>query len=174
MPLFQLTLYKLLTPGGTNPAWWRCPIQQGIPTLLSLAKNGLLIAAGFVFLFGILITVYNYLTAYGDEGKIKKARDILKWTFIGAIVIMLSGILITTVAGSILSEKDAKNVNTLVDPNGTKTTNINDKGFALQGTDSQGNTVQLGNNPDECSSTPSTVASPSPDPFPSFNIETIF
>lgn len=97
------TLYDLITPGGTSPAWWQCPIQQGLPAMLNLAYQGLLFISALAFMVGILIAVFYYLTAYGDESRAKKGKESLKWSFIGAIVVIFSALIIQGVAGALIS-----------------------------------------------------------------------
>ncbi len=100
-------IYSLIFGGSGNPAWWQCPIQQGVPYLLSLVWQLLIWVAGAAFLIGVLIAVFNYLTAFGDENKAKKGREALKWTFIGAGVVMLSGVLIMTIVNTVIGEESA-------------------------------------------------------------------
>lgn len=145
LALFQFTLYDLLTPGGVNPAFWACPIQDGVPTLLSLAKTLLILFAGVAFFIGILIAVFNYLTAYGDENKIKKGREALKWTFIGGGLVLFSAVIITWAAGAFLGKEDSASLNVLT--NG---------GIQLQGRNSSGDTDQLGKGSNCVSETPTT------------------
>lgn len=130
------TLFDLFTPGGINPAWWACPIQQGIPAMLNLAKSGLLFVGGIAFFIGILVAVFNYLTAYGDDSKIKKGREALKWTFIGAIVVILSATIISAVAGLVIDNSLTSSVQVL-DSEGN---------IQLQGQNPGGKLNTLGNN----------------------------
>lgn len=82
-----------------DPAFWACPVQNGIPFFIALAGNLLYLAAGAVFLYGVVMASLAYLTAFGDENKAKKGRETLQWTFIGAVVIMLIVPIINTVTG---------------------------------------------------------------------------
>ena len=38
----------------------------------------------------IIIAAYYFITAMGDPAKIKKAKDIILWTIVGIVVILLS------------------------------------------------------------------------------------
>jgi len=38
----------------------------------------------------IIIAAYYFITAMGDPAKIKKARDIIFWTIVGIVIILLS------------------------------------------------------------------------------------
>lgn len=116
-------LTDLLSRSGT-PAWWQCPIQQGIPVLLDLAATLLLWFAGFAFLIGILISVFNYMTSFGDESKAKKGKESLKWTLIGSVVVILSSILISAISESLLAPSD-----------GTSTNILRDNGIVIQSGD---------------------------------------
>lgn len=91
------SLYNLLFT--VDPAFWACPVQNGIPFFISIVGNLLYLAAGAVFLYGVVMAAIAYLTAFGDESKAKKGRETLQWTFIGAVVIMLIVPIINTVSG---------------------------------------------------------------------------
>lgn len=98
MLILQITLSDLLwnranNPAG-DPAFWACPIQWGIPQILSVVEDLLLYVGAAAFALGIFLSIYYYLTAYGSEDKAKRGQDTLKWTIIGAIVIILSKVVI--------------------------------------------------------------------------------
>lgn len=100
----NLSLSSLLFP--TDPALWACPIQQGIPFFIELARNWLIFIAALAFIYGVIAATFLYLTAFGDENKAKKGKETIKWTFIGAIVFMLSGFIIHFVV-SVFATDDA-------------------------------------------------------------------
>lgn len=111
MILLQVTLTELLSGRtGINPAFWDCPIQEGLPILLNTAKSILLWLAAFGFIVGINITIFTYIFAFGNEEKAKKAKDTLRWTFIGAIVVMLSAYMVAAIANALLAESEAQPV----------------------------------------------------------------
>lgn len=127
------TLYDLITPGGANPAFWACPIQEGIPLILQMTYQVLIWLAGIAFFIGILTAVYYYLTAYGEEERAKKAKGALKWSVIGAVIVMLSALAVSIVASTLIAP----------DQQGS-TTVIDDGSFVLRGYNQQNTLNQLG------------------------------
>jgi hypothetical protein len=101
-----------------------CPIQQGLPFLFNRAFIFLLWLAVAAFLIGILIAIFNYLTAYGDENKVKKGKDALKWTFIGALIVMLSAFIMQGWANALLAPRNSVDV-IQTNPDGSSTVDIN-------------------------------------------------
>lgn len=102
MPLFAIpSVTQLLFP--SDPALWQCPIQQGVPFLLGWARELMILGAAILFFYGIISAVVNYLTAFGNEEKAKLGQKTLQWTVIGAIVIILSELLIQQVANMFLA-----------------------------------------------------------------------
>ena len=102
---------------GGQPATVACPIQTGLPAFLTLARDLLLWLAVAAFLFGIVSAVFNYLTAFGSDDKIKKGKDTLKWTFIGAAIVILAVTIISLITTS-LANFNILNINQLI-PNDT-------------------------------------------------------
>lgn len=99
----------------TDPALWRCPIQFGIPFLLSRVTDLLLYIAALVLLFGIILSAYKHMTAFGNEDKAKQARLTLIWTVGGAFLIIFSSLLIGTVSDYFITDDkslffDKKNI----------------------------------------------------------------
>lgn len=97
-------LSELLFPGGIPPAVWQCPLQEGIPAFLKVAQNILIWVAVAAFLIGVLLSVFYYVTAFGSEERAKKGKDTLKWTIIGAVVVMLSAFVIGAFANALLAQ----------------------------------------------------------------------
>lgn len=128
-----MTLYDLISPGGVNPAWWNCPIQQGVPILLTIIYRLLIFGAGIGFFIGILTAVFYYLTAYGDETRAKKGKDALRWTIIGSLIFMFSYIAIYYVTAAFLDKSERAVLNV-----------IGDNSFILRGFDTEGNLLQFG------------------------------
>jgi len=64
--------------------------------------NLLLYAMIFIAVIMILWAGYNYLTAGGDTGKIKKAHDIFRVTVIGMIIALTSWVIVNTVVTSVI------------------------------------------------------------------------
>jgi hypothetical protein len=140
-----MTLYDLITPGGANPAWWNCPIQEGIPLILTMAYRLLIFGAGLAFFIGILTAVFYYLTAYGDEAKAKKGKEALKWTVIGSLIIMFSALGVYWVTRAFIDDKGSATL-----------TVLGDNTFVLRGLNGNDDLVQLGKG------TTSTCGTPAP------------
>lgn len=93
----QYSLSNLLSGRLNQPALWSCPLQEGIPAFLNLALDILLWGAAIAFFIGILLSVYYYMTAFGDENKASSGLKTLKFTFIGAAVVIISALVINSV-----------------------------------------------------------------------------
>jgi hypothetical protein len=99
----DITLSGLISGAG-EPALWSCPIQQGVPAFLNLAYTFLMWGAALGFFFGVLLAVYYYITAYGDESKAKKGLETFKWTFVGAAVVIISAVVVNSVVGILTTQ----------------------------------------------------------------------
>lgn len=80
-------------PAGCDPAGKKLisddpnnPDKGYIPTLV----NGFIYAAGVVALIFLLIGAIRYITASGDSGRIKQAKDTVLYSIIGLIVVALA------------------------------------------------------------------------------------
>jgi phosphoglycerol transferase MdoB-like AlkP superfamily enzyme len=102
------SLYSIIFP--SDPALWACPFQNGVYYYFDLIFNALYIIAAIIFVFGIVSASISYLTAFGSEEKAKKGRETLKWSFIGAVVIMLSVPLISIVTNLFLAQGNGQNL----------------------------------------------------------------
>lgn len=100
----RFNLTNLLSPNGVPPAVWQCPLQEGIPIFLNIAQGILIWVALAAFLIGVLLSVFYYVTAFGNEERARKGKETLKWTIIGAIVVMLSAFVIGAFANALLKE----------------------------------------------------------------------
>lgn len=95
----------------SDPVLWACPIQEGIPFLLSKATYLLGLVAAIIVIFGIIFATISYLTAFGNEDKAKKGRETLKWVVIGALVIIFAQIIISVVMGTIAKQGQNIDIN---------------------------------------------------------------
>lgn len=100
------SLFDVLFP--SDPALWACPLQNGIGYYMGFVFNALFVVAAIVFFYGVMSASIAYLTAFGNEERVKKGRETLKWSFIGAIVIMLSTLIISAVTNLFLSDKNGQ------------------------------------------------------------------
>ncbi|MDD2566257.1 MAG: hypothetical protein PHY51_05490 [Candidatus Gracilibacteria bacterium] len=64
--------------------------------LLFITTN-LVILASILAIGGIVYAGVLFTTAYGDDGKIKKAKDAIKWSLIGFLVAIISQQLINAI-----------------------------------------------------------------------------
>lgn len=97
----------------SDPVLWACPIQEGIPFLLSKATYLLGLAAAILVIFGIIFAAISYMTAFGNEDRAKKGRETLKWVVIGALVIIFSQVVISAVIGMIAERGSNIDINSL-------------------------------------------------------------
>lgn len=111
LTFFQFNLTRWLLQ--SDPALWKCPIQEGIPFLIDRAMVLLIIAAVILFLAGIILATFFYLTAFGNENKAKQGKETLKWTIIGALVIIFSAIAIQAVVGFFAAPGQNLNLETI-------------------------------------------------------------
>ncbi len=69
--------------------------NTSISTLITKAMQWLLYIFGFVAVIAFIIAGFMYLTAAGDESKIKTAKNAMIWSIVG-IVVALAGLIIIT------------------------------------------------------------------------------
>ena len=66
------------------------PLPTQVNTILDTAVSWLTLIAGSLALIFLILGGINFMTAGGDEAKIKKARDMITWAFVGIIIIALA------------------------------------------------------------------------------------
>ncbi|NMB84048.1 hypothetical protein GYA28_02045 [Candidatus Roizmanbacteria bacterium] len=82
--------------------WGDC-VVDGVPTLKCLevvSGNIVFIASSFIiFALFIMFVVgaFNYLTAFGNPEKVKKAQGTLKWAVVGFVIFMFSYLILTII-----------------------------------------------------------------------------
>ncbi len=74
------------------------PVAQILRNIL----NFLLSVAGIVGIIGLVVAGFLYLTAYGDEERIRQAKLMLTWSVIG-ITVVLGALLLVTQIGNLFS-----------------------------------------------------------------------
>lgn len=81
------------------------PLGSGGPSdLTTFVKDILQIVielGAIVVVFFIIFAGFKYVTAGGDEKKIKDAHSILLWTVVGAAIILGAQVLLTAITGTI-------------------------------------------------------------------------
>lgn len=78
------------------------PVEGGLPELVQKVLSWVL---GFAVVVAVVIIIaagYMYITAGGDEAKIKKATTTLTWAIVGLIVAFVALILVRFVMSSFL------------------------------------------------------------------------
>lgn len=102
-------LSDLLSFGGVFPPHlWACPIQEGLPVVLNFIFKVLLYLGAAFVIGGINKTILTYFLSFGDEEKAKKAKEALRWTIIGAVIFMLSSVLVITLSRTLVDEDEAQ------------------------------------------------------------------
>ncbi len=74
----------------------------GVAQILRKILNFLLSVAGIVGIIGLVVAGFLYLTAYGDEERIRQAKLMLTWSVIG-ITVVLGALLLVTQIGNLFS-----------------------------------------------------------------------
>ena len=62
--------------------------QTGIASIIAAIIKGFLALLGVIFIILILIAGYNWMTAAGDEEKVRKAKDTIQRAIIGLLIIV--------------------------------------------------------------------------------------
>ena len=61
---------------------------EGVGKIIAIIIKGFLSLLGVIFIILILIGGYNWMTAAGEEEKIKKAKDTLRRAIIGLLIVV--------------------------------------------------------------------------------------
>ena len=94
----------VLTAPGLALAQFSNPTGTGLPegSIMSIVKsimNWLLILVGILGVIGFAIAGILYLTAAGDEDRIKTAKSAMMYSIIGVIVALLGLVILKAAAG---------------------------------------------------------------------------
>ena len=76
--------------------------QQRLGILVGAIINAVLLTIGVVFMILIFIAGYSWMQSAGDEAKIKKAKDTIRASIIGILVVSMAYAL-TRAVGALLS-----------------------------------------------------------------------
>jgi len=77
--------------GAALPGWGAEPsVGSSLPGIIQAVISALLGLLGIIFLVLIIYAGYNWMTAQGDEDKVKLAKDTLTRAVIGLVVITLA------------------------------------------------------------------------------------
>ncbi len=82
-----------ILPTGDPATWSLSNISELIRNVSDLA---LLLAGGIAVIY-IIIGAYGYLTAFGNEEKVNKAKITITWAIVGVVVIILAKVIVTEV-----------------------------------------------------------------------------
>lgn len=123
IPIFAATVFlmpsvALAQANGINLETLRVPIIPGgdfFGILVGLINLFLLVAGIVAFLY-ILWAGFNYLSAGGDDGKVKVARQTILNAIIGIIIIAISFILVNFVVNRIRAAGGVTNTTTNPEP----------------------------------------------------------
>lgn len=78
------------------------PIKaQNIPELIKDLTNYILGITSSVMLILMIIAGYRYMTAGGNEERAKNAKNAIKWTIIGLLIILVTGIVINSLINAL-------------------------------------------------------------------------
>ena len=103
---FQIFSVALLTAPMAAFAQWSTGNYSGsglagtsITTLIVNAMNWLLYILGFAAIIGFVIAGILYLTAYGEEGQIEKAKNAMLYSIVGILVALIGFIVVKAISG---------------------------------------------------------------------------
>ncbi len=90
-----------LAQTGENPALTG-PMQSGLPVapIIDIAgstMDWILGLLGFIAIIGFVISGILYLTAAGNDGQIKTAKEAMKWSIVGVIVALMGYVIVQAV-----------------------------------------------------------------------------
>lgn len=71
--------------------------NTSVTTLIVNIMKWLLYLLGFIAIIGFVIAGVLYLTAYGDDGQIKKAKTAMLFSIVGVLVALIGFIIVTAV-----------------------------------------------------------------------------
>lgn len=78
------------------------PIEAtSIDTLLSSLLSIVKFVAGIVLVIYFILAGFKYVTARGDEGKIKDAHNMLTWTAVGGAILLGAEVIQKLISGTI-------------------------------------------------------------------------
>lgn len=78
------------------------PIKANdVTELIQDVTNYILAITASVMLILLIIAGYRYMTAGGNEERAKNAKNAIKWTIIGILIILVSGIVINSLIAAL-------------------------------------------------------------------------
>lgn len=80
---------QILPPPGA-PANANLRPQDALVSVLNVALNLTMIIAGFVTLINFIRAGYTYLTAGADAKKLDEAHNIIKWSAVGLLIVVMT------------------------------------------------------------------------------------
>ncbi len=79
--------------------FWDGSLRQAVKTVI----NFILFFLGLVAVAFIIYGGFLYITSQGEDQEVEKAKNIIKYAFIGIVVVLISYALINTVLGGLQS-----------------------------------------------------------------------
>ena len=103
---FQIFSAAFLTAPMTAFAQWSTSNYSGtglagtsITTLIVNAMNWLLYILGFAAIIGFVISGILYLTAYGEQSQIDKAKNAMLYSIVGILLALIGFIVVRAISG---------------------------------------------------------------------------
>ncbi|MFC1787619.1 Mbov_0395 family pilin-like conjugal transfer protein [Patescibacteria group bacterium] len=86
--------------GGTSGE--KLGVKQSLPSLVGSLINAFLGVLGIIFVILVIYAGYLYMTASGDDEKVKKAKKLLGQAVIGMVIIVAAYAIATYVIGALV------------------------------------------------------------------------
>jgi len=84
------TLKNLKAVGVTNGGYVEATGANSAAGIAGTAVKAFLSLLGVIFLILMLYSGYNWMIAHGDESKVEKAKDTLRTSVIGLVIVLAS------------------------------------------------------------------------------------
>lgn len=87
---------------GEDKPYLEGPAQSQLPEasvydIIAETMDWLLAIVGFLAIIGFVISGILYLTAAGNDGQVKTAKEAMKWSIVGVIVALMGYVIIIAV-----------------------------------------------------------------------------
>ena len=83
--------------------------NQDLMDIIKGTLNTVIALAGVVCVVMMIVAGYSYITAAGDENKVKKASQTLTWAIVGLVVCFVAIVLVNFIMNDVLKVKPAGN-----------------------------------------------------------------
>ncbi len=79
--------------------------DTGLMNIIKDTLNTVIALAGVVCVVMMIVAGYSYITAAGDENKVKKASQTLTWAIVGLVVCFVAIVLVNFIMNDVLKVK---------------------------------------------------------------------